>query len=331
MTLSQEPMVSVIMPVYNAQAFLRTAIDSILNQTFTDFEFIIFDDGSIDDSLKIIQSYEDPRIRIVSGRGNRKLVPPLNDAIRMAKGKYLARMDSDDISLPNRLEKQVVFMENHPDVDVCGTFFRTIGGRVDVSKTYPVFDSDIKLSMLFFCSLAHPSVVMRRSTMIKKDFFYDEQFLYAEDYDLWSRMTLAGCIFHNIPEVLLRYRIGHFHIFSEHGGRQQQLTHRIVARNLMDFGLTERDVEPLLQEHYTLHSLKAAINVFDMLPAINKKTKTHHQKTFECMVSLAKLRFASEQSRLGMEVLSCISMQDVVRQPKAFLKLLAKTTLSYMR
>lgn len=329
--MSQEPMISVIMPVYNRQKYVAEAIESVLSQTYSNFEFIIFDDGSTDDSLKIIQSYKDPRIRVVWGKGNRKLVPPLNDAMKMAKGKYLARMDSDDISLPIRFEEQIKFLEAHPDVDVCGGFFRTIGSAINLVQSYPIEDDEIKLAMMFFCPVANPTAMMRRSTVLEKKIFYNEDFLYAEDYDFWSRMVIAGCRFYNIPEVLLRYRVGHLHIFNEHGGCQQQLTHQIVARNLMDFGLTERDVEPLLQEHYTLHSLKAAIDVFDMLPATNQKKRTHHQKTFERMVSLAKIRFASEQSRLGLEVLSCISMQDVVRQPKAFLKLLAKTTFSYVR
>ena len=151
LNLSQEPMISVIMPVYNAQQYLREAIDSVLDQTFSDFEFIIFDDGSTHESLKIIQSYQDLRIRLISGKGNRKLVPPLNEAMQMAKGKYLARMDSDDISLSNRFEEQVAFMEKNPDIDVCGTFFRTIGGRVNLSKVYPIFDLEIKLAMLFYC------------------------------------------------------------------------------------------------------------------------------------------------------------------------------------
>ena len=329
--LSKEPMVSVIMPVYNAQQYLREAIDSILNQTFGDFEFIIFDDGSTDESLKIIQSYRDSRIRVVSGKGNRKLVPPLNDAIQMAKGKYLARMDSDDISLANRFQEQVTFMEKNPNIDVCGTFFRTIGGRVNLSKAYPVLDPKIKLAMLFYCPLAHPTVMMRRSTMINKCFFYDEQFLYAEDYDLWSRMAASGCTFHNIPEVLLRYRVGHLHIFSEHGGRQQQLTHQILARNLVDFGLPAKEVQPLLHDTYTLEHLKEAVRVFDMLPMTNSRKKQYDPASFGRMVSLAKIRFVSEQLRLGIGVFSCISIQDVFRQPIAFLKFMAKFIVSCTR
>ena len=329
--MSKEPMISVIMPVYNAQQYLKEAIDSILDQTFSDFEFIIFDDGSTDESLKIIQSYKDPRIRLISGKGNRKLVPPLNDAIQMAKGKYLVRMDSDDISLPNRFEEQVAFMEKNPGIDVCGTFFRTIGGRVNLSKVYPVLDLEIKLAMLFYCPFAHPTVMMRRSTMISKCFSYDERFLYAEDYDLWRRMAASGCTFYNIPEVLLRYRVGHLHIFTEHGGRQQQLTHQIVARNLVAFGLPEQAVQPLLRDTYTMETLKEAVRVFEMLPDVNSRRKVYSPKAFADMTSLAKIRFVAEQSKLGVGVLSCIKKQDAFCQPKAFAKLLAKVLLAYVR
>ena len=329
--LSKEPMISVIMPVFNRQDFVGTAIESILAQTYTDFEFIIFDDGSTDDSLKIIQSYRDPRIRVVSGKGNRKLVPPLNDAIKMARGRYLARMDSDDISLPRRFEYQINFLEKHPDIDVCGGFFRTLGGGFNFVQTYPIKHDDIKLALMFFCAFANPTTMVRRTAILQKAIFYDEDFLYAEDYDFWSRMSASGCTFYNIPEVLLRYRVGHLHIFTEHGGRQQQLTHQIVARNLVDFGLPEQTVQPLLRDTYTLETLKEAIRIFEMLPDVNRRRNVYSSKAFDDMISLAKLRFVAEQSKLGIGVLSCIKKRDVFCQPKAFTKLLAKVLLAYVR
>ena len=329
--MSQEPMISVIMPVFNRQDFVGTAIESILAQTYTDFEFIIFDDGSTDDSLKIIQSYRDPRIRVVSGKGNRKLVPPLNDAMKMARGKYLARMDSDDISLPRRFEHQINFLEKHPDIDVCGSFFRTLGGVFNFVQTYPIEHNDIKLALMFFCAFANPTTMVRRTAVYQKGIFYDKDFLYAEDYDFWSRMSAFGCTFHNIPKVLLRYRVGHLHIFTEHGGRQQQLTHQIVARNLVDFGLSEKDVQPLLRDAYTLETLKEAVHVFDMLPMINSRRKLYKRTSFENMVSLAKIHFVSEQLRLGLGVFSCIRGQDVFRQPVATLKFIVKFVISYAR
>lgn len=328
--MSQEPMISVIMPVYNQQNFVGPAIESILGQTYSDFELIIFDDGSTDDSLKIIQSYDDPRIRVVWGKGNRKLVPPLNDGLRMARGKYVARMDSDDISLPTRFEEQVSFLETHPDVDICGTFFRTIGRGINYVASYPIEHNDIKLALMFFCSFAHPAIMIRRSTILEKKLFYDEAFLYAEDYDLWSRMAWEGGVFYNIPKVLLRYRVGKFHISSVHGGRQKQLTHQIVARNFVQFGLKEEDIQPLLREIHRSSELKDALHVFDMLIEINHERKVYDQKKFEIMVSLAKFYFIYEYVKLGVNVLSCIDKKDASRHPKLLARLFFKVILSYI-
>ncbi|WP_071530750.1 glycosyltransferase [Selenomonas sp. CM52] len=324
-------MISVIMPVYNQQNFIGAAIESILAQTYSNFELIILDDGSTDDSLKIIRSYTDPRIRVVWGKGNRKLVPPLNDGIRMARGKYVARMDSDDISLPRRFEEQVGFLEAHPDVDICGTFFRTIGRGINYVASYPIEHNDIKLAQMFFCSFAHPAIMIRRSTILEKNLFYDEAFLYAEDYDLWSRMAWEGCVFYNIPKVLLRYRVGKFHISSVHGRRQKQLTHQIVARNLVQFGLEEMDVQPLLKEICRSSELKDALHVFDMLLEVNRERKVYDQKKFEIMVSLAKFYFLFEYTKLGVQVLFCMDKKDAFRHPKLLARLFVKVILSYIR
>ena len=329
--MSQNPMISVIMPVYNQQELVGTAIESILSQTYEDFEFIIIDDGSTDNSLKVIQSYQDARIRVIWGKGNRKLVPALNDGIQSARGKYLARMDSDDISLPMRFEEQIKYMEEHPSVDVCGTYFRTIGLAVDYVQRYPFDNEDIKMAMIFFCPLAHPTVMIRRSTMFEKGLSYDKEFSYAEDYELWSRMSAVGCNFHNIPRVLLRYRMSESHISSVHGERQRQLTHRIVARNFVEFGVKEQDVQPLLNESHTRSTIKEAARVFDLLFGINQTRRAYNKSKFDKSVSSAKFRFLSEYLDLGGDLLSCVGRKDVFSQPISFLRLLLKIFLFHAR
>ncbi|AEF86656.1 glycosyltransferase, family 2 [Treponema primitia ZAS-2] len=198
------PLVSVIMPVYNAEIFVRETIDSILNQTFHDFEFIIIDDASSDSSPDIIKSYNDPRIRFYKNEKNIGYVANLNRMIDLAQGKFIARQDNDDISHPDRLKKQVAFLQKYENVGVCGSYVQLIGTKKGLFKR-PIRDKDIRARLLFFCPMVHPSVMMRAS-LFKQGIKYDEELSPAEDYNLWfeiSKMTKIA----NIPRVLLYYRL----------------------------------------------------------------------------------------------------------------------------
>jgi len=197
------PTISVVMPVYNGEKYLREAIDSILNQTYNDFEFIIINDGSTDKTDEIILSYDDPRIVYIKNEENLQIVKTLNKGIDLAKGKYIARMDADDISLPKRFEKQMKFMEKNPEIGVCGTWIEVFGIRNERLK-YPVEHEEIKATLLFNSALAHPSVMIKRS--ILQINHYDVLYNKAEDYALWIEL-LETCKFCNIPEYLLKYRL----------------------------------------------------------------------------------------------------------------------------
>lgn len=199
----KHPVISVVMPVYNGEKYLREAIDSILNQTYTDFEFIILNDGSTDNTEKIILSYSDPRILYIKNDVNAGIVKTLNRGIGLAKGAYIARMDCDDISVPCRFEKQVEFFRSHADIYVCGTWIKLFNS-VERSFCYPTRHEDIKSGLLFNPCMAHSSL------MIKKNVFdysrYDEKYDKIEDYALW--LDLADNFkFANIPLFLLKYRI----------------------------------------------------------------------------------------------------------------------------
>lgn len=199
------PLVSVIMPVYNAEKHLDEAINSILNQTFTEFEFIILNDGSIDKSEEIIRSYNDSRIIYVKNNENLKIVQTLNKGIVLAKGKYIARMDADDICMPTRLEEQFAFMESNPDVGVCGTWVKAFGDKNCIWR-YPCKHHDIAVHHLFHCSIAHPSVFIRRDQIVSNALLYDVGYPYAEDYEFWIRCASYFKLA-NIDKVLLHYRI----------------------------------------------------------------------------------------------------------------------------
>lgn len=189
------PKVSVIMSAYNAQECIAEAIASILNQTFENFEFLILNDGSTDRTQEIIESFSDPRIQIIKQK-NQGLTKSLNTLIKKARGTYIARMDADDVSLPERFEKQISFLETHPDIVMCGT----------QCDAYPVpcLHTDIKKMMIFHNPFVHSSVVIRSSVL--KENLYNESFKYMQDYELWTRIVPFYKTA-NVPEVLLEYLI----------------------------------------------------------------------------------------------------------------------------
>lgn len=200
-------MVSVVMPVYNGSKYLKEAIDSILNQTFTDFEFIIINDGSTDNSEDIILSYNDQRIRYLKNEQNSGICITLNKGLDNALGKYIARMDCDDISFPERLAKQVVYLESHHDVGALGTDIITFGdGYTDQHFDFVHDCYGCKAGLLFATCFAHPAVMLRASIINEHCLRYDDRYRGLEDYELWYRISEYAEMT-NLPEALIRYRL----------------------------------------------------------------------------------------------------------------------------
>ncbi|MGI4789435.1 MAG: glycosyltransferase family 2 protein [Janthinobacterium lividum] len=202
--MTAAPRVTVLMPVYNAAAFLHEAIDSILSQTFTDFEFLIIDDGSTDNSAAIVRSYPDPRIRFIQNERNLKLTATLNRGLDLARGDYIARMDADDISLPERLARQVAFLDTHPDVGIVGVWARAFG-ESHFNIPHPADPERIRAKLLFDSALVHPSVLMRRSLLNAHSLRY-EPLGHFEDYELWQHAARLFPLA-NISEYLFCYRV----------------------------------------------------------------------------------------------------------------------------
>jgi len=225
--ITKKPLVSVIMPVFNAEKYLSESIDSILAQTFTNFELLALDDGSTDGSLKILQQYaqHDTRIRVIS-RENRGISESLNDMINLAQGLWIARMDADDIALPNRLERQLEWLAQ-TDADITGSWFQrfgTIDRRIICqSESNDVLHKDL----LFDCIFAHPTVMMRDTVAA---LHYDKSFGAAQDLDLWVRAAAKGFRMTNVPEILLLHRNHPGQISSRLRDRQVQLTLEIRQR-----------------------------------------------------------------------------------------------------
>lgn len=191
------------MPVFNGGQFLREAVGSILSQTFTDFEFLIIDDGSTDSSFEILSSFQDKRIRIERNERNLGLINTLNKGIQLSFGTYIARMDADDISLPGRLAAQVQAMESDRNLALLGTAFKRIPGGSIVRN--PTRSDDIRLKLFISCAFGHPTVMFRKAVIQSLSKQYDPIFSVSEDYELWTRVTevfKTG----NLPEVYLLYR-----------------------------------------------------------------------------------------------------------------------------
>ncbi len=227
-----DPFVSVVMPVYNSGRHLKNAIDSILIQSYKNFEFIIINDGSTDNSVEIINSYADTRIKIILNDSNKGLIFSLNKAINFSTGKYIVRMDADDLSLPERICEQVKFMENNPEVGVCGCNYTIFGESVNERVYVAEAKHDAILSqMIFNSSIVHPSLILRRSVLPLSTDIYDKNFIHAEDYALWSELIFQ-CKFSAVNKTLFKYRLHDGQVTSVHTF-QQNASADNVRKNIL--------------------------------------------------------------------------------------------------
>ncbi len=205
-----KPVVSVVMPVLNPHpVYFRQAIESILNQTLQDWELVIVEDPSPRSAAEILKDYPDPRIRHFVNPQRTSLVQQLNRALREARAEKVARHDHDDISEPERLEKQVKFMESHPEIAVVGTWLQLINeeGQPLGIRRYPCDHDDIVRTMPIYNPIGQPSVMFRKEVALRHGGYQYDKFPAVEDYDLWCRMAKNGVKFANLPEPLVRYRI----------------------------------------------------------------------------------------------------------------------------
>jgi len=203
------PKISVLMPAYNAEKYIAEAIKSILNQTFKNFEFIIIDDCSTDGTHSIIQKYaeKDNRIIVLRNEKNFKLSRTLNEGIKIAKADYIVRMDADDISIVNRLWRQIDYMERNSEIGISGGTMQIINknGTIVGGRKYHLIDSEIRKYIFRYSPFSHPSIIIRKS-ILRKVGYYDSEYNPAEDYELYFRVGQYSK-FGNLPDVLLKYRI----------------------------------------------------------------------------------------------------------------------------
>ena len=200
------PRVSVLLPVYNSASTLQATLNSMWQQTYKDFELLVVDDGSTDQTAGILARCEDSRLRVIKNPERLRLAGALNRGMQEAAGELIARMDADDLCRPDRLSRQMRYLGAHPEMMLCGTWTRPFGDKRKRQERYPVTTDAIRAFALFNCPFAHPSVMFRRQAFLNENLLYDGSFYPTEDYELWTRVVHGfDCV--NLPEVLLDYRV----------------------------------------------------------------------------------------------------------------------------
>jgi glycosyltransferase involved in cell wall biosynthesis len=226
------PRVTILMPVYNGEQFLEETIENVLQQTYTDFVFLIINDGSTDGSEKIIQSYTDTRIRYVKNERNFGLVTTLNKGIDLVDTEFMARMDADDLWVETKLEKQIKVLDSQPEVGICGTSIRKFGA-FEGDFYFPVDNEALKVGFLFYCTMSHPSVVFRMSFLKETGLRYKTDYFPAEDYKMWIDSLQLTQIY-NIPELLVYYRQHDTQICSTANAAKQSVLQNTIRLEMLE-------------------------------------------------------------------------------------------------
>lgn len=218
--------VTVFMPVYNGEKYIKQAIDSILNQSYTDFELLIIDDGSTDNTVNIISAYTDSRIRLLCNKKNMGIPFTRNRGLEEARGEYFAIMDADDIAYPDRLQLQVNYLDNNLDINIVTASYYVMRKNIDIRKVVKKDNDEyIRASLLFDSYLCNPSTMFR--TNLRETYKYNEQCIVCQDYDFWIQLMEKNK-FGAIEKPLLRYRTGHMNITRKTNKEKQLLRNEIL-------------------------------------------------------------------------------------------------------
>ena len=273
------------MSVYNTEKFLKESITSILSQTLTDFEFIIVDDASTDKSIEIVKSFNDQRILLIEKSNNEGLPTCLNIGLEAAKGKYIARMDADDIALPERLQVQFDFLEKNPDVGLCGSWFTRFGECKTQLVKPPLCHAEIKVALLFDTPLAHPTIMFRRELFQEKKLYYDPLHIRSEDWGLWRKCAVHMKI-RNIPTNLLKYRVVNSSLSNTKNQEREAVLKKIDLENLKALNIAPTEVELAIHRclcwgHIQSHpylNLNHILSWVEKIITSNKVTSLYNQK-----------------------------------------------------
>lgn len=310
---ASNPLVSVLMPCYNVERYVEESLNSILGQTYSNLEIIVIDDCSTDKTLAILEKMaeRDQRIKIYRNETNLKLIATLNKGIDLCNGKYIARMDADDIALPERLKKEVDFLEQHPDYDIVSTMFYTFHEGKKKQHLYinPERYEEIQAFILFKSCVCHPAVMIRRAMFQNLDLKFEEKYLHVEDYALWSKAVYKTKIA-NINEPLLLYRVHKAQISSLYEQKQRENKIEVFKIHCRHLGLDSSpdfmDVYASVAESVPLYPtfeyLSQCESFMKKLIALNTDKSFCSDEYLKKMLSLHWIRLCAN-SRLGLKVL----------------------------
>lgn len=276
----KNPTISVILPIWNGERYLPDAIQSILNQRYGNFELLLLcEHGTNTESLRIAESFSDPRIRIIKNSERLGLPGTLNRGIDVAKGLYIARMDSDDIALPKRFETQVAYLEAHRDVDIAASYARAIGRREGVIMRNPLSHEELRANLLFHTSVVHPTVMMRKASLDSHHLRYDGALPTTEDYEFWYRASKT-LRFATIPKVLMLYRT-HDSQATYKNMEQQEVIRGAICTDAfgrlgLPFSASEKKMYDSLRQYRKAETPADLIKVSDWLKKINAANEMTH-------------------------------------------------------
>lgn len=314
--------ITLLLPVYNGERYLRETLQSLLSQTYTEFELLIVDDGSTDSSADIIRSFADPRIRLLKNPERLKLSGALNRGMKEAKGRYIARMDADDIALPRRLQQQFAYMEVHPEIGICGTAIEIFGKERPRRDVYPASSAAIKAYGLFDCPFCHPSVMMRKDMFLEHDLWYDGEYYPTEDYELWARaIELFPTV--NLDEVLLRYRIHESSMTGSDWDAMDKQAARVALPLLHNLGIVPSKAELRLHRNIgrgrscqlrDMEEVEQAEQWLNRLITANQQKGCYDHAALAQTIALIWFRVCMNSSSLGFSLLSKYATSSLRKQ-----------------
>ena len=314
------PLVSVVISVYNAEQYIREALDSILSQSFAEYEIFLFDDGSSDGTRAILNTYSDKRLMVHSSSCNLGLATQVNKGLDLARGKYIARMDGDDVAHPDRFLRQIKFLEENPEIGICGTFAERFNyDGVSHLWKFPTAHEHIQASLLFRGSFCNPSTMMRREVVEMHSLRYDSDFPPCEDYHMWYRLlkVTRGA---NLTDVLLRYRLSPTQFTQAKADVKRanlKKLRRVMLRDL-DLPTDEDSVtfhEAVVGDDWPNDSkwFKRAVSWMESIALKNKVSGLYSDHALAAALS-QHLRFRCQVSSIGREALSSYKSATFTRQ-----------------
>lgn len=319
--------VSVLMPAYNSAEYIKEAIESILEQTYTDFEFLIINDGSTDSTVDIINQFEDDRIKLIHNTENKGLIYSLNYGLELAQGKYIARMDADDIAFGTRLEKQVAFLESNSDISILGTAFVFMGTSFEIH--HPNYNDEIRIKLLDDVAFAHPTVMMRRGVIKSKNIRYNADYTHIEDYRFWVEAAIKNVEMANLDEVLLQYRQHPKQVSTQKFQEQENTKQRIKLEYLSYYFsecLTSDELTSVNKCFDT--DLVSKILILDKLSKANRRLNLFYKKYFDRYIDILIYRNIPADRLISLkELLKVINNHVSLRFVSVLLKINIKKLL----